>query len=58
VASTEVVATWTELSRCPYVKEVKTIVHPGEVSSATIKTLNPLKGLKPPRTCYNGWLPY
>ncbi|KAF8066179.1 D-cysteine desulfhydrase 1 [Scenedesmus sp. PABB004] len=32
VASTEVVSTWTELSRCPYMKEVKALVHPGEVN--------------------------
>jgi hypothetical protein len=31
VASTEAIATWNELSRCPYIKEAKTIVHPGEV---------------------------
>ncbi len=31
VASSEVVATWTELSRCPYMSEVKAITHPGEV---------------------------
>lgn len=31
VASTEAIATWNELSRCPYIKETKTIVHPGEV---------------------------
>ncbi|WIA34025.1 hypothetical protein OEZ86_012406 [Tetradesmus obliquus] len=32
VASTEAIATWNELSRCPYIKEAKTLVHPGEVN--------------------------
>jgi len=32
VASTESVAGWTEFSKAPYVKEIKTIVHPGEVN--------------------------
>lgn len=32
VAATEVVATWSELARCPYIKETKTIIHPGEVN--------------------------
>lgn len=31
VASSEVVTTWTEAGRCPYVTDIKTIVHPGEV---------------------------
>jgi hypothetical protein len=31
IASNEVVSTWTENGRCPYISEVKTIVHPGEV---------------------------
>ncbi|KIZ06543.1 histone-binding protein RBBP4 [Monoraphidium neglectum] len=32
VASTEVVATWTDFSKCPYVRDVKTVIHPGEVN--------------------------
>lgn len=32
VASSEVVTTWTELGRCPYIQDLKTIIHPGEVN--------------------------
>lgn len=34
VASSEIVTTWVENGRCPYIQEVKTIVHPGEVGVA------------------------
>ncbi len=35
VASSEIVSTWAENGRCPYITEVKTIVHPGEVRTVT-----------------------
>jgi hypothetical protein len=34
VASSEIVSTWVDDGRCPYINEVKTIVHPGEVRAA------------------------
>ncbi|KAI8467538.1 MAG: WD40-repeat-containing domain protein [Monoraphidium minutum] len=32
VASTEVVASWTDFSKCPYIRDIKYIMHPGEVN--------------------------
>jgi hypothetical protein len=32
VASAEVVTTWNELSKCPYIRDTQVLVHPGEVN--------------------------